>query len=196
MNTARPKGGFSMPELIVVLGLIMLLISLLMPAVSRARRQAMSVQCRAQLRDLGMALAAYANENRGCVVPFRGWAPGPRWPELAYDDPQPAVLICPTGAGQDFMSYQLNKWMMWGEIRLQGNNAAGLPASRMVLAGESWLGRYEEFSSFDHATGATSWDPARHGPGLMSNYLWLDFHVDNDPPRPIPPSRDPWWIPI
>lgn len=194
-----PRGAahaFSLPELIVVLGLIIMLLGLLTPAVSRAWRQAEAIKCQSQLRQLGLALSIYANENRGAVYPFRGAPPdAPTWAEILFDEPTPAVLICPSGAGADSRSYQLNQWMHYGPIRIAGNNAAGLPASRIVLAGESRPGEVHDYSWADPATGTVSWDLARHGPGLMSNYLWLDLHVDNAAPPPVvPPDYDPWYV--
>jgi prepilin-type processing-associated H-X9-DG protein len=186
--------AFSLPELIVVLGLIMLLLGLLAPAVSRAWRHAEAVKCRAQLRDIGMALVAYANDNHGVLYPFRGSTHD--WPEVLYDEPLPEVTICPTRADENFMSYQLSIMVMHGSIRLEGNNSGGVPSSKILLAGESRTGYYDGFSTIDPETGEPSWDPARHGPGLLSNYLWLDFHVDNTVPVPIPPSNDPWYVPL
>lgn len=192
---ARPS-AFSMPELLVVIGLMMLLLALLAPAMSRARRQAEAIKCRAQLRDLGLALSAYANENRGVVYPYRG-EPPPTWADILFDEPGPAVLVCPTGDGEELRSYQLSGWVRGGRVRIAGNNSKGVPASRIVLAGENWLGWLRDFSFVDPATGMTSWDPARHGPGLMSNYLWLDGHVDNFAPPPPGPGDyfDPWYVP-
>lgn len=196
-SAARGRAaGFSLPELIVALGVIMLLLGMLVPSVSRAWRQAEAVKCQSQLRQLGLALAVYANENRGVVYPYRGEPPGaPTWAEILFDEPTPPVLVCPSGADIDWRSYQINGWIRYGPIRIDGGNAAGLPASRIVLAGESRPGALHDYSWVDSATGWTTWDPARHGPGLMSNYLWLDGHVDNiAPPPAVPPDYDPWYV--
>src|SRR3954467_8728542 len=64
--------GFSLIELIVVIGVIALLIALLMPALRGARESARQVRCAAQLRVLGQGIFAYAANNRGMTPPWGG----------------------------------------------------------------------------------------------------------------------------
>jgi prepilin-type processing-associated H-X9-DG protein len=85
----RAAGAFSLIELLIVIGIISLLIGLLAPALGAARRQARSVTCKSQLKNLLIAVELYASENEGAVVPafnmkgviggfsspFDGWGP-------------------------------------------------------------------------------------------------------------------------
>lgn len=57
--------GFTLVELLVVVGIVTLLIALLLPALSKAQEEARKTKCLSNVRQLAMAAIMYANENKG-----------------------------------------------------------------------------------------------------------------------------------
>src|SRR5690606_17549096 len=67
--TLRPRGaGFTLVELLVVVGIIAVLLGLLLPALGRARAAADATACLANLRNMALAAQMYAHDNQGYLV--------------------------------------------------------------------------------------------------------------------------------
>src|SRR3990172_4217330 len=86
-RSKRGHGGFTLIELLVVISIISLLISILMPSLSRARGQAKSVHCLARLKEFGNALATYDNMSGGALPPAQ-WTPADSALEAPSSDAQ------------------------------------------------------------------------------------------------------------
>src|SRR5688572_28500033 len=59
------RSGFTLVELLVVIGIISLLMAILLPVLSRVRYQAQLTDCSVHLHQIGIAVLAYANDNKG-----------------------------------------------------------------------------------------------------------------------------------
>ena len=155
-SRCRRHRGFSLIELMVVIGIIAVLIGLLLPAIIRSRESARTIQCASQLRQLGQALANYANQFDGHLPAWSGWhvaggdgtgedEPGPGWTEqLApfFVPPTSPVYNCPSFVDGYPINYGTS-WIMVVDLERTGPTADVLmtygPDDQMSMFGRGEL---------------------------------------------------------
>jgi type II secretory pathway pseudopilin PulG len=151
----RRRYGFTLVELLVVVGVIMLVVSLLMPALSRARGHAQRVACMSNLRTLTAAWLQYADNHRGrlcCAVPrpvgspgFHDWvAAGPDEQSLRDGVLWPFVngagaYRCPADQVNASHTYLINSWLNGEGPPAPGELAPAQSLSRLRNASETFV---------------------------------------------------------
>lgn len=93
--TAQVRGGgFTLIEILVIIGIIGLMAALLIPALSRAKEQARMTLCRSNMRQVGLGFLMYADDNRD-YLPWPGIEPA-----RANFDPKYAPDWCVGGQAE------------------------------------------------------------------------------------------------
>lgn len=92
----KRRSGFTLIELLVVISIIALLVSILMPSLGRARKQARAVVCQANLRQWGLVMSLYTLDNNDRFHEGRDSGQDINWMVLwepYYDEPK--LKLCP-----------------------------------------------------------------------------------------------------
>jgi prepilin-type N-terminal cleavage/methylation domain-containing protein/prepilin-type processing-associated H-X9-DG protein len=100
MLRRRPRHAFTLVELLVVIGIIALLIGILLPALNKARESGRQVKCLSNMRQLSLAIVAFAGDNKG-------WMPG-TGSQLTKLNPSGSVV-----AGTAANAKETADWIAW-----------------------------------------------------------------------------------
>lgn len=104
MSRTRSTSGFTLVELLVVIGIIALLISILLPSLARAREQGRMVKCLAHQRDIGLAAEQFRNDHRGRLQLVASY-------ELAGEPEQSAIDVAdPTRSTYEYFDYPTEEY--------------------------------------------------------------------------------------
>ncbi len=145
------KNGFTLVELLVVIGIIAVLVAMLLPALNKARQQAVRISCLSNLRQLGMMFHMYAQDNKGSLP----YCTSTKWSDsygvdadllsskanLGYNVKQMKLYHCPAAPteGTYLYSYGYNYEIAYGGPNRQRQISSHRQPSRtMLLMEKGW----------------------------------------------------------
>ena len=197
----RGSPGFTLVELLAVIGIIAILVALVGPAYSMALNAANKAKCSSNLRMIGAALNTFAGDNNAqypqtstmVPFPFGGVDPvtgKPGWVEQLdpYDSANHKLFLCPSApypASKSLSNYYLCVWAAYYSNNL--NNHPTPPEylmritnpTAMILAGDCTWGNATTDSDPDDA--GTTNVPFTGKPfhGGYYNFVFVDGHVQS-----------------
>ncbi|MEN6575704.1 MAG: type II secretion system protein [Phycisphaerales bacterium] len=101
-------GAFTLIELLVVIAIIALLMGILLPSLSRARKQAQKIACQSNLRQMGIALQTYLPDSEYRLPPSSCHIdePNDHWLRVLTRCTKEQFLFrCPSDKGKDFVNW-------------------------------------------------------------------------------------------